>query len=148
MRTVHAADLLRLTLDDPPRAGLAVVVAGDRVEAVVPTAELPGAYPGVRVRGWAGTLGPALVHDGPLPPAPTPRERVHALFRLGVAAVLDEHVTDPALRSAANRNEVAVLAAARPPTLVTGGRADLAVFDPDGSCRATVVAGRLVHRRA
>ncbi|MFJ8833286.1 hypothetical protein [Micromonospora aurantiaca] len=148
MRTVHTADLLRLTPDDPPRAGLAVVIAGDRVEAIVPAAELPGAYPGVRVRRWAGTLGPALVHDGPLPAAPTPRERVHALFRLGVAAVLDEHVTDPALRSAAARNEVAVLPAARPPALVAGGRADLAVFDADGSCLATVVAGRLVHRRA
>ncbi|WP_349879715.1 hypothetical protein ABIH81_08010 [Micromonospora sp. HUAS YX12] len=148
MRTVHAADLLRLTFDDPPRAGLAVVVAGDRIEAIVAAAELSGAYPGVRVRRWAGTLGPALVHDGPLPPAPTPRERVHALFRLGAAAVLDEHVTDPALRSAAARNDVVVLPVARPPALVTGGRADLAVFGPDGSCLATVVAGRLVHRRA
>jgi hypothetical protein len=148
VRTVHAADLLRLTVDDPSRPGLAVVVAGDRVEAIVPAAELSGAYPGVRVRRWAGTLGPALVHDGPLPPAPTPRERVHALFRLGAAAVLDDHVTDPALRSAAARNEVAVLPVARPPALVTGGRADLAVFGPDGSCLATVVAGRLVHRRA
>ncbi|MGC4894331.1 hypothetical protein [Micromonospora sp. DT31] len=148
MRTAHAADLLRLTPDDPPRAGLAVVVRDDRVEAILPVAELTDAYPGVRVRRWAGTLGPALVHDGPLPPAPTPRERVHALFRLGVAAVRDAHVTDPALRAAAARNDVAVLVAARPPTLEAGGRADLAVFDPDGSCRATVVAGRLVHRRA
>ncbi|MET7834044.1 hypothetical protein ABZS44_14645 [Micromonospora sediminicola] len=148
MRTVHAADLLRLTLDDEPRAGLAVLVAGDRVEAVASPGELTDAYPGVRVRRWAGTLGPALVHDGPLPPAPTPRERVHALFRLGVAAVLDAHVADPALRAAAVRNEVVVLPGARPATLVVGGRADLAVFDADGSCRATVVAGRLVHRRA
>ncbi|GAB3054916.1 hypothetical protein [Micromonospora schwarzwaldensis] len=148
MRTVHAADLLRLTVDDEPRAGLAVLVGGDRVEAVAPLGELTAAYPEVRVRRWAGMLGPARVHDGPLPPAPTPRERVYALFRLGVAAVLDAHVTDPALRAAAARNGVAVLPAARPPTLVVGDRADLAVFDADGSCRATVVAGRLVHRRA
>ncbi|MEV0004182.1 hypothetical protein AB0H28_18130 [Micromonospora sp. NPDC050980] len=148
MRTVHAADLLRLTLDGEPHAGLAVLVGGDRVEAVAPLAELTAAYPRVRVRRWAGTLGPAPVHDGPLPPAPTPRERVHALIRLGAAAVLDAHVTDPALRAAVARNEVAVLPAARPAALVVGGRADLAVFDPDGSCRATVVAGRLVHRRA
>ncbi|MFG1675305.1 hypothetical protein [Micromonospora sp. NPDC049282] len=148
MRTVHTADLLRFTLDDEPHAGLAVLVGGDRVEAVAPLDELTAAYPGVRVRRWAGTLGPAPVHDGPLPPAPTPRERVHALFRLGAAAVLDAHVTDPALRAAAARNEVAVLPAARPAALVVGGRADLAVFDPDGSCRATVVAGRLVHRRS
>ncbi|WP_431933694.1 hypothetical protein [Micromonospora sp. RP3T] len=148
MRTVHVADLLRLTLNDEPGAGLAVLVGGDRVEAVAPLGELTGAYPEVRVRRWAGTLGPARVHDGPLPPAPTPRERVHALFRLGVAAVLDAHVTDPALRAAATRNGMAVRSVARPPTLVAGGRADLAVFDADGSCRATVVAGRLVHRRA
>jgi hypothetical protein len=36
----------------------------------------------------------------------------------------------------------------RPPALITTGRADLAVFADDGSCLATVVAGRLVHRRA
>ncbi|MEU4367140.1 imidazolonepropionase-like domain-containing protein [Micromonospora chersina] len=148
MRTLHAASLLRLTLDDEARPGHAVLVTGDRVEAVAPLDELTRAYPEVRVRRWAGTLGPALVHDGPLPPAPTPRERVHALFRLGVAAVLADHVTDPALRAAAARNEVAVLPAARPPVLVVGGRADLAVFGADGSCLATVVAGRLVHRRA
>ncbi|MET7965963.1 hypothetical protein [Micromonospora sp. NPDC005305] len=148
MRTLHAAPLLRLTLDDEPRSGHAVLVGGDRVEAVGTLDELAGAYPGVRVRRWAGALGPALVHDGPLPPAPTPRERVHALFRLGAAAVLADHVTDPALRAAAARNEVAVLATARPPALEVGGRADLAVFAVDGSCLATVVAGRLVHRRA
>ncbi|WP_089154795.1 imidazolonepropionase-like domain-containing protein [Micromonospora sp. NBS 11-29] len=148
MRTVHAADLLRLILDDEPHVGLAVLVDGDRIEAVASLDALTGAYPGVRVRRWAGTLGPALVHDGPLPLAPTPRERVHALFRLGAAAVLDAHVPDPALRAAAARNGVAVLSAARPAALVVGGRADLAVFDADGSCRATVVAGRLVHRRA
>ncbi|PSK62380.1 hypothetical protein B0E53_05705 [Micromonospora sp. MH33] len=41
-----------------------------------------------------------------------------------------------------------MLAAARPAALEVGGRADLAVFGADGSCLATVVAGRLVHRRA
>ncbi|MGY0002713.1 hypothetical protein [Micromonospora sp. I033] len=148
MRTLHAAPLVRLSLNDEPRPDHAVLVSGDRIEAVAALDELTGAYPGVRVRRWAGTLGPALVHDGPLPPAPTPRERVHALFRLGAAAVLAGHVGDPALRAAAARNEVAVLAAARPPALRVGGRADLAVFAADGSCLATVVAGRLVHRRA
>ncbi|MFI7435335.1 hypothetical protein [Micromonospora haikouensis] len=148
MRTIHAAPLLRRTLDDRPVADTAVLVTGDRIEAVVPADELTVAYPGVRVRRWAGLLGPALVHDGPLPPAPTPRERVHALFRLGAAAVLADQVTDPGLRAAAARNGVALLASARRPELVTGGRADLAVFADDGSCVATVVAGRLVHRRA
>ncbi|OKI57844.1 imidazolonepropionase-like domain-containing protein [Micromonospora sp. CB01531] len=148
MRTIHAAPLLRLTLDDEPRPDHAVLVSGDRVEAVAPLAEMTEAYPGVRVRRWAGTLGPVLVHEGPLPPAPTPRERVHALFRRGAAAVLAAHVVEPGLRAAAARNDVAVLDAVRPPALAPGGRADLAVFAGSGSCLATVVAGRLVHRRA
>ncbi|MFJ8581433.1 imidazolonepropionase-like domain-containing protein [Micromonospora sp. NPDC093277] len=148
MRTIHAAALLRRTLDAEPAAGQAVLISGDRVEAVAPLDELAEAYPGVRVRRWAGTLGPALVHDGPLPAAPTPRERVHALFRQGAAAVLAAHVTEPGLRAAAARNDVAVLGAVRPPALVETGRADLAVFADDGTCLATVVAGRLVHRRA
>ncbi|MCI4063473.1 hypothetical protein MRQ36_13145 [Micromonospora sp. R77] len=148
MRTLHAAPLLRHTLDAPPVADHAVLVTGARIEAVAPAAELTAAYPEVRVRRWAGTLGPALVHDGPLPPAPTARERVHALFRLGATAVLAAHVTDPELRAAAGRNDVAVLDRVRPPALRAGDRADLAVFAGDGSCLATVVAGRLVHRRA
>ncbi|MGX4657598.1 imidazolonepropionase-like domain-containing protein [Micromonospora sp. SCSIO 07396] len=139
----------RSTLGDGgPLSGWAVLVDGDRIEAVGPVGELTQAYPTVRVRRWPGTLGPALVHDGPLPPAPTPRERVHALLRSGVGAVLAVHLTDPAVRAAAARNDVAVLDAARPPALTVGGRADLAVFADDGRCLATVVAGRLVHRRA
>ncbi|MEV6704716.1 imidazolonepropionase-like domain-containing protein [Micromonospora wenchangensis] len=134
--------------DGGPLSGWAVLVDGDRIEAVGPVGELTQAYPTVRVRRWPGTLGPALVHDGPLPPAPTPRERVHALLRSGVGAVLAAHLTDPAVRAAAARNDVAVLDAARPPALTVGGRADLAVFAADGRCLATVVAGRLVHRRA
>lgn len=148
MRTIHAATLLRSTPDDEPAAGRAVLVTGNQIEAVAPLDELTEAYPQVRVRRWAGTLGPALVHDGPLPPAPSPRERVHALFRLGVAAVLAAHVTEPELRAAAARNDVVVLDRVRPPALEPGGRADLAVFAADGTCLATVVAGRLVHRRA
>ncbi|MEU5938980.1 hypothetical protein ABZ807_07275 [Micromonospora sp. NPDC047548] len=137
-----------MTLDDEPVPGQAVLVGGNRIEAVAPLDELTEAYPQVRVRRWAGTLGPALVHDGPLPPAPSPRERVHALFRLGVAAVLAAHVAEPDLRAAAVRNDVAVLDRVRPPALVPAGRADLAVVAADGTCLATVVAGRLVHRRA
>lgn len=148
MRTLHTAPLLRLTHDNGPLSGWAVLVDGDRIEAVGPTGELTQAYPMVRVRRWPGTLGPALVHDGPLPPAPSPRERVHALLQSGVGAVLAAHLTDPAVRAAAARNDVAVLDAVRPPALAVGGRADLAVFADDGRCLATVVAGRLVHRRA
>ncbi|MFJ8686001.1 imidazolonepropionase-like domain-containing protein [Micromonospora wenchangensis] len=159
MRTLHTAPLLRLTRDDGPPpdrpapgdggplSGWAVLVDGDRIEAVGPVGELTQAYPAVRVRRWPGTLGPALVHDGPLPPAASPRERVHALLRVGVGAVLAAHLADPALRAAVARNDVVVLDSARPPALTVGGRADLAVFADDSRCLATVVAGRLVHRR-
>ncbi|MBG6068737.1 imidazolonepropionase-like domain-containing protein [Micromonospora ureilytica] len=126
----------------------AVLVSGDRVEAVGPLAELSSAYAGARVRRWPGTLGPGLLHDSPLPPAPTPRERVHALLRTGVTAVLVEHLADPALRAAAERSDMLVLATAVAPTLRPGGRADLAVHGVDGTCLVTVVAGRIVHRRA
>lgn len=146
--TIHAATLLRHTVDDVPVAGWAVAVAGDRIAAVGPLDELVGAHPGVRVRQWAGTLGPALVHEGPLPAAPTPRERVHALFRLGATAVLAAYVTEPELRAVVERSGVAVLAAPRPVALIPTGRADLAVHVDDGRCVATVLAGRLVHRRA
>lgn len=90
-------------------AGLAVLVTDDRIEACGPLNELTQAYPQVRVRRWAGTLGPALLHDGPLPAAPSPRERVHALFRAGVGAVPAAEVADPELYAAAVRNHVAVL---------------------------------------
>lgn len=148
MRTVHVADRLRRTPAGEPCPGLGVLVSGDRIEAVASVDELTRAYPEVRMRRWVGTLGPALVHDAPLPPAPSPRERVHALFRLGVAAVPGAHLADPALRAAAARNGLAVPDSAQPPELAAGRRADLAVFAADGTCLATVVAGRLVHRRA
>ncbi|CAM5623169.1 Amidohydrolase-related domain-containing protein OS=Streptomyces antimycoticus OX=68175 GN=SANT12839_054380 PE=4 SV=1 [Streptomyces antimycoticus] len=41
---------------------------------------------------------------------------------------------------------ITVLDRPRPPVLAPAGRAELAVFDADGACLATVVAGRLVHR--
>ncbi len=89
----------------------------------------------------------ACVHEGPLPDAPSPRERVHAVLKGGAVAVLEEYVTSPDLRSAAERNDVVVLRHTRTPAIVEGDRADLAVFDEDGACLATVCAGRLIHRR-
>ncbi|WP_053651736.1 hypothetical protein [Micromonospora sp. NRRL B-16802] len=148
MRTLHTAPLLRRTPDGEAVPGHAVLVGGDRVEAVGPLAELIEAYAGVRVRRWPGTLGPGLTHDGPLPMAPTPRERVHALLRHGVTTVLAEHLTDPVLRAAVDRSDLLVLSAPVPPHLHPGGRADLAVHDADGTCLVTVAAGRIVHRRA
>ena len=101
------------------------------------------------MRDWPGTLGAALVHTGPLPPAPTPREQVHAVLRLGATAVLAEHLGDPALRAAVARGGLRVLDAPQPAAApVPFVRADLAVFGADGSCLATVLAGRVVHRRA
>ncbi|MEU4526826.1 hypothetical protein AB0F49_01215 [Micromonospora ureilytica] len=148
MLTLHTAALLRRDRDGEPVPEHAVLVSGDRVEAVGPLAELTAAYAGARVRRWPGTLGPGLLHDRPLPPAPSPRERVHALLRTGVTAVLVEHLADPALRAAAERSDLLVLATAVAPTLRPGGRADLAVHGVDGTCLVTVVAGRIVHRRA
>jgi hypothetical protein len=145
---LHTAPLLRRERDGEPVPEHAVLVSGDRVEAVGPLAELTEAHAQVRVRRWPGTLGPGLLHDGPLPAAPTPRERVHALLRGGVTAVLADHLADPALRGAVDRSDLWVLVGPVPPTLNAGGRADLSVHDTDGTCLATVVAGRIVHRRA
>ncbi|MEH0969966.1 hypothetical protein V6U77_02345 [Micromonospora sp. CPCC 205546] len=148
MLTLHTAPLLRTAPGAPPTAGAAVAVRADRILAVGPLAELAEAYAEARIRRWPGTLGPGLVHGGPLPAADTPRERVHALLRLGVTAVLAGHLTDPALRAAVERSDLLVLPATAPPTLAPGGRADLSVLDADGACLVTVVAGRIAHRRA
>ncbi|SCL60139.1 hypothetical protein GA0070606_3223 [Micromonospora citrea] len=148
MLTLHTAPLLRTGPDAPPTAGAAVAVRADRILAVGPLPELIEAYAGARVRRWPGTLGPGLVHDGPLPAADSPRERVHALLRQGATGVLAEHVADPALRAAVDRGDLRVLPAAVASELLPGGRADLAVFDAEGACLVTVVAGRIAHRRA
>ncbi|MEU4897898.1 hypothetical protein AB0B12_36485 [Streptomyces sp. NPDC044780] len=148
MLTLHSAPVVRTTTDDAaPLHDAAVAVDGDRVAAIGPLDELRRAYPRARVREWPGELGPALVHEGPVPDAPSPRERIHALLRQGATAVLARHLGDPELRAAAHRGGIAVLDRPRPPVLAPAGRADLAVFDADGACLATVVAGRLVHRR-
>ncbi|MFS8204883.1 imidazolonepropionase-like domain-containing protein [Streptomyces sp. CWNU-52B] len=148
--TIHAADELRLSWDgsDPVEGG-AVAVEGALVAATGSLAELRERFPAARVRRWPGVLGPALVHLEPVPAAPTPRERIHALLKLGAVAVLAEHAGTPELRAAAERNDVVVLprAGIRPAVIVEAGRADLAVFGGDGACVATVCGGRLVHRR-
>ncbi|MEU7241327.1 imidazolonepropionase-like domain-containing protein [Streptomyces sparsogenes] len=148
MLTLHAAPLVRRTPDDAaPLHDAAVAVDGDRIAAVGPLDALRSAYPRARVRQWPGTLGPGLVHDAPVPDAPSPRERIHALLRLGATAVVAARLTDPELLAAARRGGVAVVDRPRPPALAGGGRADLAAFEADGACVATVLAGRLVHRR-
>ncbi|MDX3645891.1 imidazolonepropionase-like domain-containing protein [Streptomyces sp. MB09-02B] len=148
MLTIHAADEVRRTWDDPePVKDGAVVVDGTRVRAVGPSEDLRRRYPGARVRHWPGVLGPGRVHEGPLPDAPSPRERVHAVLKSGAVAVLEQHANTPELRSAAERNHVSVLPRPEPAAIVETGRADLAVFDGADVCVATVCAGRLVHRR-
>lgn len=149
MLTIHAADEVRRVWDDDPEPikDGAVAVQGGRVAGVGTLAELERRFPGARVRRWPGVLGPAHLHEGPLPEAPSPRERVHAVLKLGAVAVLAEHAGSPELRAAAERNDVLVLPRARPTAITETGRADLAVFDESGACIATVCAGRLVHRR-
>jgi hypothetical protein len=146
--TIHAADELRYGWDDsaPVKDG-AVAVEGIRVAAAGTLAEVQQRFPGARVRRWPGVLGPALLHEGPLPDAPTPRERIHALLKRGAVAVLEQYADTPELRAAAERNDVVVLPRARPTAITVMGRADLAVLDESGACIATVCAGRLVHRR-
>ena len=147
MLTIHAADEVRVTWDAEPVKDGAVAVEGSRVAAVGPLAELEARFPGARVRDWPGVLGPARIHEGPLPDAPTPRERIHAVLKSGAVAVLEEYAGSPELRAAAERNDVLVLPGSRPATISEHGRADLAVLDETGACIATVCAGRLVHRR-
>ncbi|MBK3565350.1 hypothetical protein [Streptomyces sp. MBT62] len=133
MLTIHTAD-----------EGGAVAVEGARIAGVGTLTELQARFSGARVRSWPGTLGPARIHEGPLPDAPSPRERIHAVLKSGATAVLEQYVDSPELRSAAHRNDVQILPH---PTAADEGRADLAVFDENGECIATVCAGRLVHRR-
>ncbi|MEV8594966.1 hypothetical protein [Streptomyces sp. NPDC052012] len=147
MLTIHAADTLRVHGDAEPLKDAAVAVEGDRIAAVGPLDELRDRFPGARVRRWPGVLGPGRVHEGPLPDAPSPRERIHAILKLGAVAVLERHVDSPELRAAAERNDVHVLPTSRPAEITIAGRADLAVLDESGACIATVCAGRLVHRR-
>ncbi|MEY9878146.1 hypothetical protein ABH931_007673 [Streptacidiphilus sp. MAP12-33] len=134
MLTIHAG-----TNDE------AVAVEGDRVVAVADVDALRAAYPRARVREWPGELRAGAGWEEALPEAPSPRERVHALLVRGVTAVAPGPLgDDPGLAPAAARVGLPV-GSPVPPT--AGARADFAVFAADGSCLATVLAGRLVHRR-
>ncbi|WP_042429633.1 imidazolonepropionase-like domain-containing protein [Streptacidiphilus anmyonensis] len=123
----------------------AVAVEGDRIAAVADVDALRAGYPGARVREWPGELRRGAGWESVLPQAPSPRERVHALLLRGVTAVASGAFDDdPALGPAAARVGLSV---GTPAPLAAGSRADFAVFAPDGACLATVLAGRLVHRR-
>jgi cytosine/adenosine deaminase-related metal-dependent hydrolase len=75
------------------------------------------------------------------------RRGLQRLLRQGVTSVVGPF-TRPAVRTAVQRSGLAVLPAPRPGALTVGARADLAVHAPDGLCLATILAGRLLHRRA
>ncbi|MER6532695.1 hypothetical protein ABT215_02500 [Streptomyces sp900105755] len=149
METIHTADQVFVSWDAEPVENGAVAVVQDRIAAFGPYEDLRARFPRARVRTWpGGALGPARIHEAPLPDAPSPRERVHAVLKLGAAAVMKQYVDSPELRAAADRNDVAVVPGTpSPPTIVPTARADLAVFDEAGECIATLCAGRLVHRR-
>lgn len=165
MLTIHVAPFLRLTVDGEAAHDGAVVVDGGRVAALGPMDEVAAAHPEARVRRWRGTIGPGLVADGvrvlleetyhedpqdpqrPKDRAESVRRGIHGLLRRGVTGVVDD-LTDPAVRAAVDRSGlVRVWPGSATPGLAAGGRADLAVFDGQGDCVATVLGGKLVHRR-
>jgi predicted amidohydrolase YtcJ len=171
--TLHTAEVVQPGPAGPSDGGLpqgAVLVDGERIAAVGRYEELAAAHPAARVRRWPGTLRAGLAEgsvrellEGTYHPDPRdpdrPRDRaesvrrgIHLLLRRGVTAVADDF-TDPGVRAAVDRGgllrvPVSVPGAGPGAGLVAGGRADLAVFAADGTCVATVLAGRLVHRRA
>ncbi|WP_127361481.1 imidazolonepropionase-like domain-containing protein [Actinacidiphila soli] len=78
--------------------------------------------------------------------AASARRGVQRLLAAGTTTVAGPF-TRPAVRSAVERSAIRV-GAARPGALVPADVADFAVFAGDGRCLATVLGGRLVHRRA
>ncbi|MEW9519601.1 imidazolonepropionase-like domain-containing protein [Streptomyces tubercidicus] len=74
------------------------------------------------------------------------RRGVQRLLAVGTTA-LSGPFTRPAVRTAVQRSGLAEPPGGRPRALTVGGAADFAVFAEDGSCLATVLAGRLVYRR-
>ncbi|MEU5092177.1 hypothetical protein [Streptomyces sp. NPDC021356] len=169
MLTIHRP------LADPDRS---VAVEGDRIVGLGPYEELRAAHgAGARLREWAGTLVPGRhepdavrlletlywpdpreadeLGTQPLPVGPDgmPEARWGASARRGLQRMLARGVTSvagpfdrPPVRTAVQRSGVLVGPGAA--ALAPGARADFAVLAADGSCLATVVGGRLVHRRA
>ncbi|MFI6766397.1 hypothetical protein [Streptomyces sp. NPDC050355] len=74
------------------------------------------------------------------------RRGLQRLLAAGTTA-LTGPFTRPAVRTAVRRSGLAELPGPGPGALTVGGPADFAVFAADGSALATVLAGRLVHRR-
>ncbi|MFJ9851471.1 imidazolonepropionase-like domain-containing protein [Streptomyces sp. NPDC101150] len=74
------------------------------------------------------------------------RRGLQRLLAAGTTA-LTGPFTRPAVRTAVQRSGLVELPGPAPRALATGGPAHFAVFGEDGTCLATVLAGRLVHRR-
>ncbi|MCK7623633.1 hypothetical protein MUU72_11085 [Streptomyces sp. RS10V-4] len=100
----------------------------------------------------AGDLGTAPLTGAALAALAMTETRWGASARRGLQRLLACGTTSltgpftrPAVRTAVHRSG---LGAPRPPApLAPGAPADFAIFAPDGTCLATVLAGRLVHRR-
>nr|WP_307865293.1 hypothetical protein [Streptomyces montanisoli] len=173
----HPGGGLRTGPDGPVTHGLAVVADGGQLAALGPYEEISRTYGalGARVRAWDGVLEPGrYAADGaalletvywpdpreadalgtePLPVTSVPMTdaRWGASARRGVRRLLARGVT--AIAGPFSRPQVAAAVSRaglrdRPADVVAGGHADFAVFDADGDCVVTVLAGRLVHRRA
>ncbi|MGW2404337.1 imidazolonepropionase-like domain-containing protein [Streptomyces sp. NPDC001739] len=74
------------------------------------------------------------------------RRGLQRLLATGTTA-LTGPFTRPAVRTAVQRSGLEELPTPRPRTLHVGGPATFAIFAPDGTTLATVLAGRLLHRR-
>ncbi|MEE1931009.1 hypothetical protein V1J52_22990 [Streptomyces sp. TRM 70351] len=73
------------------------------------------------------------------------RRGLQRLLADGVTALVGPF-THPAVRTAVRRSGLTVLDGPRPLTLAPGARADFTVTAPDGTCLATVIAARILHR--
>ena len=124
MLTIHAADEVRTGRDAEPLKDGAVAVDGNRIAAVGPLTAVRERFPQARVRSWPGVLEPGRLHEGPLPDAPSPRERIHAVLKSGAVAILAQYADSPGLRAAARSSYGPTAATAAPSTrtAVSGDR--------------------------
>ncbi|QHC20372.1 imidazolonepropionase-like domain-containing protein [Streptomyces sp. GS7] len=102
----------------------------------------------------AAELGSEPLTGAALAALDMPETRWGASARRGLQRLLATGTTSltgpfarPAVRTAVRRSGIEELPGPRPLPLAAGGPANFAIFAPDGTCLATVIAGRLVHRR-
>jgi imidazolonepropionase-like amidohydrolase len=166
--TVHAADVV-LTMTGEPLPGHAVVVENAVIAAIGPRSD----FTHERIRDWPGVLLPGLVNAHTRLRFDD-RVAAHQLLRNGTTTAgwvetlsgddVDLLAPGPGGDAKSRIRAITVDAAQAlgldVGTLRVGGRADLAVFDVPpldpyvslithgaGRCVATVMGGRLVHRR-